>query len=68
MVNSPSLSLFHTLFFTSKVPEQLYSSQHKAKSNYVLLMDNSAYAVMEITGCIYSQEKICDTKTKRATR
>lgn len=64
MVNSPSLSLLHTLFFTSKVSEHLYASQHKTKSNYVLLMNNSAYAVMEITEHIYSQEKICDTNTK----
>lgn len=68
MVNSPSLTLFHTLLFTSKVPKQLYASQHKAKSNYFLLIDDSARAVMEITGHIYSREKICDTNTKWAMR
>lgn len=47
VVNSPSLSLFHSLFllfFTSKAPEQLDASQHKAKSDCILLMDNSVYA------------------------
>lgn len=58
MVINPSLSLFHTLFFTTKVHEQLYASQYKAKSNLFLLMGNSAYAVMEITGHIYNQQKI----------